>query len=269
MKHWRTAGGAAHKQKDEPVLILPFKDIGASVPGLDISAGLMQENDSPKSLQLGEATEEIGYIDVESLQGNGSTTVYTADIIEGTSIEQRFRDFYERAAGLSDGKIPSDYEIEFADSERTSMDEDVLDSTEQYGDKVFGAVHEPPTSKRDKWSRELIEYLEIDIPEGTAPMDFEMVEDGEDSFWLNRIDFQINVETGYTEVWKEGNVLYEGQFDEALGYVDEKVDEWGYNRENLDQDQKNPFEDPFNVKSAAAVKGMDVEIDASIDQYLV
>jgi len=39
MKHWRTAGGAAHKQKDEPVVLLPFKDVGASVPGLDISAG--------------------------------------------------------------------------------------------------------------------------------------------------------------------------------------------------------------------------------------
>jgi len=68
MKHWRTGGGAAHKQKkDEPVVLLPFKDVGASVPGLDISAGLMQENDSPKSLQLGEATEELGYIDAESL----------------------------------------------------------------------------------------------------------------------------------------------------------------------------------------------------------
>ena len=269
MKHWRTAGGAAHKQKDEPVVLLPFKDVGASVPGLDISAGLMQENDSPKSLQLGEATEELGYIDAESLQTDGPTTVYTADIIEGTSIEQRFRDFYGRAAELSDGKVPADYELEFIDSERTPMSENVLDSTEQYGDKVFGAVHEPPTGEGDKWSRELVEYLEVDVPEGSVPMDFEMVEDGEDSFWLNRIDFRINVETGHTEAWREGKMVYEGQFNEALDYVDENVDEWGYNRENLSEDQKNPLEDPFNVKSAAAVEGMSVDVDESIDQYLV
>lgn len=268
IKHWRTAGGAAHKEKNEPVIVVPFKDIGASVPGLDICAGLMKENDSPKSLQLGESTEEIGYIDTSSLQTDGPATVYTANAIEGTPLEERFRDFYERAAELSEGKVPTEYELEFVNSERTPIAEEALDSTEQYGDKVFGAVHEPPTSDGDKWSRELVEYLEIDIPDGAAPMDLELVEDGEDSFWLNRIDFRINVETGYTEAWREGKMLYEGQFDEALEYVDEQVDEWGYNRENLKRNQKDPFEDPFNVKSAAAVQGMDVDVDESIRQYL-
>lgn len=268
IKHWRTAGGAAHKEKGESILRLPFKDVGASVPGIDISAGLMQENDSPKSLQLGEAVEELTYADPKTLDTKGPATIYTADIIENTSIEERFRHFYERAAELSDGKIPEDYEIEFVDSERTSLNEDVMDSTEQYGDKVFGAVHEPPADEDDKWSRELTEYLEINVPEGAVPIDLEMVEEGDESFWLNRIDFEINVETGNTKVWREGEILYESKFDEALEYVNDQVDDWGYNLENKDKDQKNPYETPFNVKSAAAVQGMDAEVHESIDKYL-
>ncbi len=267
VRRWRTAGGAAHREKDEPVLTLAFKDIGASEPGLDIAAGLMEADESINLLQIGEAVEEIAYIDPESI--DGEATVYAPDIIEGTPMEDRFTSFYERASELSDGIVPEDYEIEFVDSEMRPLSEEVLDSTEEFGSKVTGAVHQPPVTDEDKWSRELIEYLEVDVPDHAVPLDLEIVEDGEESFYLNRIDFRTNVETGYTEVWREGEVLYSGEFDEALGYVEQEVDDRGYNVENLGEDQKNPFEDPFNVKSGAAITGMEgVEVHESIRQYL-
>jgi hypothetical protein len=265
IKHWRVAGGAAQKMKDEPVLILPFKDVGAGVPGLDISAGLMQEGDSPRLIQLGEAAEEIVNVEPETLE-DGELEIYIADVVEDTSVEERVREFYERTAEISD--LPENYNLNFVDSARTGLDEDALDSTEQYGEKEFGAVHEPPVNEEDKWSRELIEYLEVDTPGGTAPLDLERVE-GDDPFYLNRIDFEIDVETGETVVWREGEKQYEGDFEEALDYVENEVDERGYNTENIDEDQKNPYEDPFNVKSGAAVRGLpEIDPDESIAQFL-
>lgn len=266
-REWRTAGGAAHKIKDKPELVLPFKDVGASEPGLDICAGIMEADDSINNLLLGEATEEITYIDPESVENDGPTTIYVGDIIENTSVEDRFRDFYDKTSELSDGNIPQEYKIEFIDSNLSSPNKSVLDSTEQYGDKVFGAVHQAPVTEDDKWSRELTEYLELELPEDAVPLDLEIVE-GEDPFWLNRIDVKTNIETSETEVYRAGKLLYEGSFSDALNYVDQEVDDWGYNTENLDENQKNPYTNPFNVKSTAVVKGMDTEIHQNIQQYL-
>lgn len=267
IREWRTAGGAAHKVKGKPELILPFKDVGASEPGLDICAGIMEADDSINNLLLGEASEEITYTDPASVENDGPTTIYVGDIIEDTPVEDRFRAFYDKASELSDGNIPEEYEIEFIDSTLSSPDQKVLDSTEQYGDKVFGAVHQAPVTEDDKWSRELTEYLELELPQNAVPLDLEIVE-GDDPFWLNRVDVKTNVETGGTEVYRAGEMLYEGSFGDALNYVNQEVDDWGYNTENLDDGQKNPYTDPFNIKSAAVVEGMDTDTHDDIQRYL-
>lgn len=254
----------ALKQMGEPILTFGFKDKGASEAGLDISAGLMQADDSIRNLQLGEGVEEIGYVDSATLD-NETLTVYVPDIVQNTEIEERVETFYERALDLAGETLPDAFNITYVNSDIHIPEADAIDEGEVYGDWKTGVVEQAPVSEDDIWSDELFNYLEIDVPEGAVPVDFEHVEAGDDSFYLDRLDFQVNVETGETTVYRGGEELFAGRFDEAMRYMEEDVTEDAY---TFDEDDF-AYGDPFNVKSAAAVQGIDgVAVHESIRRYL-
>lgn len=261
----RIAGGTALQHLGDPVLTFGFKDNGASEAGLDVCAGLMQANDSIRNLQLGEGVEEIAYVDPSTLDTD-TLTVYVPNIIEGDTVEERVRAFYDRALGLAGDALPDRYDVEFVDATLAIPDEQVLDEKTRYGDWETGVVEQPPVDEDDIWSRELLSYLAVDLPDDAVPVDFEHVEAGADSFYLDRIDFEVNVESGATTVYRGGEELFAGRFDEAMRYMEEDVTDDAY---TFDEDDDFEYGDPFNVKSGAAVQGLpDVTVHASIRDYL-
>lgn len=276
VRAYRVAGGAIPKEMDAPVITLAFKDRHApGGGGIDGPFGLMQAGGTPWDSQIGEYGEEIWEVEPDSLD---SETLHAeaADIIQGTPVEQRIRDFYAAAREAqteTDGvtPVPPELGIEFVDSRFTVPTADALarhngriiemgyNRGTGDGEWQTGVIEQPPLSDDDIWSEERIGYVETAGSEETVPYDMEFLEEFDE--YLNRIDLRLNVATMDTRAYRPehtmetGDPIFDGDFPEFMEFVRSNVADDPYRFEEND-DGAAVYETPFNRKTDTAVRGI-------------
>lgn len=254
----RVAGGMQMKKKGEPVLYGPVRDEGApSEPRkLDSSAGLMQEDESIRSLQWGEGMEEVVWIE--------EGTLLLPDIVRDTPVEQRVIDEYNTAATADSNDLSpvTADEVAYIDAEITVPAEmDVM----RFGEYRTGIVEQPPVTEDDITSMELVNYLELDVPDSASPVDLEHMPGDDGINHFDRPVYELNVETAETAIYQGGQKLYDGDLEGALAYIEDE--------DGLDWD---PLPDtPATVKVQGAIQYGPAEEDdrwdvhEQVEEYLL
>lgn len=253
----RMAGGLQMKAQDAPVLYGPVRDAGApSDPMmLDSSAGLMQADDSPRSLQWGEGMEEVVWYDGDQLF---LPAVVATEPEQGRIITEF------NAAAQADGNDlePVDAtDVAFYPAEITvPQGLDVL----RFKDYRTGYTEQPPLDDDDIHSIELLNYLEVDVPDAAEPVDLEhMPDDDGGVIHFDRPVYAVNVATGDVTMYRGGDAVYSG---DVAGMIDYFEDGFGW-----DDVPTTPatvkFQDAVRYGPAEGEQPWDV--DEQVAQYLL
>lgn len=265
-KHTKTrlGGGLQLKKQGEPVILGPFRDPHAPrMPKTaDISAGVMGEIDkySPVIMQKREGTQEIVF--------TGENTLYLPNIIEqkinnieATNTEQVTEfinteindivlqdtlEHYHQASQLSEHLQPlQNLEIQYLNSNI----EVPGGNTKQYGDYETLHTFEEQGEMR---SEELINHLEIEIPENATPVDLEYIED---DFALDRPVYEFNLKTGEAQLYESGQQIYNGDIEGAIKHLEEK---WG-------EEINKPYS---TVKVQSSIQGTQTKLHEQAQKFL-
>lgn len=237
---WRIGGGMQLKNQDDSVIYGPWRDPNAprEPKKVDSAAGLMEWDDSIRNLQLGEGAEEVIWVDDGKL--------LLPDLLEGSPVEERVLNEYREVAEAGT-VVPEGLEVEYVDS---SISVPETEEIWEFGGYRTGVTEE--VTKEDK-SYELLNFLEIDVPDSAVPYDLEHWEEGEGLVHPDRPVYEIDVETGEAVLYTSGEKVYDGDVSGMLSYLEE---EWG---EKIERPAST-------VKVQAALRGGGWDRDEELDQ---
>lgn len=233
------------KNSGRPVIWGSWRDPGAprEPKTADSGAGLMEWDDSIRNLQLGEGAEEVVWI-------NGDQLLLPEDV-RGTPVEERVLAEYREVASDDSTPVPANPDIAYVNSDITTPENITIWN---FGGYRTGVAVEGEGS--DDQSYELVNFLEMDLPENAAPYDMEHWFEGEDLIHPDRPVYEINVESGDTVLYESGEPIYEGDLEGAVQHLEDKWDE----------DLPRPAS---TVKVQAAIEGAGHDIDEQVAQYLL
>lgn len=249
----RVGGGL--QLKVNTAIVGPYRDAGGAAPWrMDESAGIMEADESIRDLQIGEGTEEIVY-----LQEDGdSYEIVLPDIIADTAIEGRVMDVYSSALQDDSSPLPvdvTDDDVRYMDAEiRIPSNSDTI----TFGEYTTGYTMEEPEDGRGDRSMELVNYLDANPPEGAVPVDLENFPAGDTHIHLDRIVYEIDLETADAQLYRSGEQIHDGDVESMLAFMDDindHADETvadGYTE--LPDDKEEP-EVPATVKVQEAIAG--------------
>lgn len=232
MTKYRIGGGLQVVQNGYLVGPVRGPDAPRMPSSLDISAGLMEPDEGMRSTQVREGAEEI--IRIKGGKVFLPDLVKEADVIEdvtGTIAEaiedesSPFKHGFELGFYSSRTRVPSGLE-------------EVWIQGHSMHDWETGVTLEEANSP----SYELINYLVEQPPEGSKPIDTEIV-GGETNTWLDRFVYKFHPMTGDAEVYKSGENVFKGSFNEMKEYLEDQLGE------ELD----------FTVKVKASLEGLPTE----------
>lgn len=237
---WRIGGGMQLKQQNNSVIYGPWRDPGAprEPKKVDSAAGLMEWDDSIRNLQLGEGSEEVVWVDDGKL--------LLPDLLENSPVEERVVNEYREVAE-ADTVVPEGLDVEYVDS---SISVPETEEVWEFGGYRTGVTEE--VSEEDS-SYELLNFLEMDVPESAVPYDLEHWEEGSEVVHPDRPVYEIDVETGEAAVYTSGEQVYSGDVTGMVSYLEE---EWG---EEIERPAST-------VKVQAALQGGDWNRHEEVDQ---
>lgn len=228
------------KAKDKSRIWGSWRDPGAprEPKKTDSGAGLMEWDDSIRNLQLGEGAEEVIWVDGDSL--------LLPDLLEDSPVEDRVLDEYREVAE-AETSVPEGLEVEYVDS---SVEVPETEEIWSFGGYRTGVTEE--RSEQDN-SYELLNYLEMDIPESAVPYDLEHWEEDGEIVHPDRPVYEFDIETGEASLYESGEEVYSGDVEGMISYLEEKWDE--------------EIERPAStVKVQSALRGSDWDVDEGVEK---
>lgn len=263
-------GGGLQLKTDDSTIAGSYRDAGGSAPlRMDEGAGVMEADETIHDLQLGEGAEEVVY----GIETDDGYELVLPDVIEDTKIEQRVLDTYNAALNDDSSPLPGEVsgdDVRYMDSQITVPPES---STVTFGEYETGFTMEGDgDAGRDDISMELVNYLEVDPPEDAVPVDLENFPAGDDHIHLDRIVYEVDLETAEARLYRSGTEIFEGDVDgmvSFMGSIEDHVDEEtaaGY--AELPDDEPEP-EVPATVKVQESIAGSGLDLHEQVRDNLL
>lgn len=228
------------KAKGESRIWGSWRDPGAprEPKKADSGAGLMEWDDSIRNLQLGEGSEEVIWVDDGKL--------LLPDLLEDSPVRERVLEEYREVAE-ADTAVPEGLEVEYVDS---SIEVPETEEVWDFGGYKTGVTEE--RSEQDN-SYELLNYLEMNLPETAVPYDLEHWEEDGEIVHPDRPVYEFDVETGEASLYESGEEVYSGDVEGMISYLEE---EWN---EEIERPGST-------VKVQAAITGGEWNLDEDVEK---
>ena len=200
---------------------------------LDSSAGLMEPDEGMRSTQVREGAEEI----IRIKDGK----VFLPDFVKEAGVIEEVTGTIAEAIEDDSSPFEHGFEVGFYNSQvrvPTGLEEVWVQGHSMH-DWETGVTIEEANAP----SYELINYLVETPPEESTPIDTEIVGGNPPNTWLDRFVYKFHPMTGDAEVYKSGEKVFKGSFNEMKEYLEDQLGE------KLD----------FTVKVMASLKGLPTE----------
>lgn len=239
MTKYRIGGGLQVVQNGYLIGPVRGPDAPRKPASLDISAGLMEPDEGMRSTQVREGAEEI----VRLKDGK----VFLPDFVKEAGVVEEVTHTIAEAIEDTASPFEHGFELDFYSSriEVPTGLKEVWIQGHSLHDWETGVVPEEENTP----SYELINYLVEEPPADSGPVDTEVIP-GDTNTWLNRFVYKFHPMTGHSKLYRSGEVVFEGSFNQMIKFLEEEFEE----------------EMDYTVKVKAALEGLPAEEDRIYDE---